>query len=108
LPGSVALNKSTSEVDITLTYKVTFNFVNVTNDISCKAYDGENAERQLCSNSTTHNSPNHTIQKSPNPTTQNNPNPTTHNITPKPGKLGSSEDGNPCDKGKNAYYARSY
>ena len=74
LPGNVALNKSTSEVDMTFTYGVKFNFVSVTNDISCKAYDGENVEPHPCSNSTT----------------QNSTNPTTQKITPKPGKLRGS------------------
>jgi hypothetical protein len=148
LLGSVALSKSTFEVDITLTSN-NVKIVNVTNDVSCKVYDGENAEPQPCPNSTTQNSPNPstqnspnpkiqnspnsttqnnsnpttrnhpnpttqnepnpTTQNTPNPTTQNTPNPTTQHITPKPGKLlGSSEDANPRDKGKNSYYAPAY
>jgi hypothetical protein len=84
LPGSVALKKSTSTHKITLidSNQVTFD---VTNDISCNGYDGENPERQRCQNST-------------------------QNTTPKTGKqqAGSSEDGNPRDQGKNAYYSRVY
>ena len=83
LPGCVVAENRTSEVKITLTYVV--KSLNVTNDISCKAYDGENAERQQY------------------------PSPTSQNIIQKPGKQqGLSEDGNPRDKGKNAYYARAY
>jgi hypothetical protein len=66
--------------------------VALTNDISCKAYDGENTERQLRSS----------------PAPQLNPKPKTQNITSKHGtQLGLSEDGNPPDKGKNAYYGRA-
>ena len=92
LPGSVALKNNTSADQITLiNNKVTF--INLTNDISCKAYLGQNTGSQLC----------------PNPTTQNSSNPITQNITPKHGKLlRSSKDGNPRDKGKNTHYARAY
>jgi hypothetical protein len=88
--GSVALQNNTSTNQITLiNNKVTF--INLTNDISCKAYHRQNTGSQLC----------------PNPTTQKSSNPITQNITPKHEKLlGSSEDGNPSDKGKNTYYAR--
>ena len=83
LPGSVALNKSTSTHKITLIKGDKETFVTLTNDILCKGYDGENPERQQC------------------------PNSTTQNTTPKTGKqqAGSTEDGNPRDQGKNAYYA---
>ena len=85
LPGSVALNKSTSTHQITLIKGNKETFVTLTNDISCKAYDGENAGRQQC------------------------PNLTTQNFTPSHGnQRGSSEDGNPRNKSKNAYYAREY
>jgi hypothetical protein len=91
LPGNVAFKKSTS-VPITL-INTKVMIVTHTNDISCKAYDGENTERQLRSS----------------PTTQQSPKPKAQNITSKHGtQLGSSEDGNPRDKGKNAYYARAY
>jgi hypothetical protein len=86
LPGSLALKKSTSTHKIILIGGNLVTFVNVTNDISCKGYDGENPERQRC------------------------PNSTTQNTTPKTGKqqAGSSVDGNPRDQGKNAYYSRVY
>jgi hypothetical protein len=74
----VALKNNTSINEITLINNKV-KFINLTSDISCKAYDGKNAEPQLC----------------PNPTTQNTRNPTiaTQNITLKTGKLqGSSED----------------
>ena len=86
LPGSVVLKKSTSTHKITLIKGDKETFVTLTNDILCKSYDGENPERQRC------------------------PNSTTQNTTPKTGKqqAGSSEDGNPRDQGKNAYYSRVY
>ncbi|CAB4000829.1 Hypothetical predicted protein [Paramuricea clavata] len=69
LPGSVALKNKTSTNQITLiNNKVTF--VNLTSDISCKAFNGKNAEPELC----------------PKPTSQNSPNPTTQNITSGAGK----------------------
>ena len=78
LPGSVALKNNTSINQITLINNKV-KFVNLTSDISCKAYDGKNGEPQLC----------------PNPTTQNTRNPTiaAQNIILKTEKLqGSSED----------------
>jgi hypothetical protein len=91
LPGSVALDTSTSNVKITFINN-NVKSVALTNDISCKAYDGENTERQLRSS----------------PAPQLNPKPKTQNITSKHGtQLGLSEDGNPPDKGKNAYYGRA-
>jgi hypothetical protein len=84
LPGSVALKKNTSKVRVTLINNKVKS-VTLTNDASCKAYDGENAGRQQC------------------------PNLTTQNFTPSHGnQRGSSEDGNPRNKSKNAYYAREY
>jgi hypothetical protein len=73
----VALKNNTSINEITLINNKV-KFVNLTSDISCKAYDGKNAEPQLC----------------PNPTTQNTRNSiATQNITQKTEKLqGSSED----------------
>ena len=80
LPGSVALKTNTFDVEINVIGD-NVKFVTLTNDILCKAYDGP----QQCSN------------------------PTTQNITPKHERpQESSEDGNPRDKGKNAYYARAY
>ena len=78
LPGCVVVKNSTSKVEITEISNAMKN-VTLTNDISCKAYDGENTERQL------HSSP------------------TTQDITPKPQKHPGSSD-----KGKNTYYARAY
>ncbi|CAB3979531.1 Hypothetical predicted protein [Paramuricea clavata] len=51
-PGSVALKNNTSTVPVTLINNKV-KFVNLTSDISCKAYDGKNAEPQLCSKPTT-------------------------------------------------------
>ena len=108
LPGSVAIENRTSKVKVTkLSGGVMF--VTLTNDILCKAYDGENTKRQLHSSPTTQDNPKPTTQNSPNTTTQNSPKTTTQNTTPKTGEQqGSLEGGNPRDKGKNAYYARAY
>jgi hypothetical protein len=104
----VAIENRTSKVKVTkLSGGVMF--VTLTNDILCKAYDGENTKRQLHSSPTTQDNPKPTTQNSPNTTTQNSPKTTTQNTTPKTGEQqGSLEGGNPRDKGKNAYYARAY
>ncbi|CAB4013038.1 Hypothetical predicted protein [Paramuricea clavata] len=81
LPGCVVVKHSRSEVVITYTYAG--KFLNVTNDISCKAYDGENAEGQQPSS----------------PTTQDKLS-NTENLQ------GSSEDANPHDKGIMHEYIR--
>ncbi|CAB3990359.1 Hypothetical predicted protein, partial [Paramuricea clavata] len=83
LPGSVLKNNTSTDQITLINNKV--KFVNLTSDISCKAFNGKNAEPQLC------------------------PNSTTQNITLKAGKQQqSSADGNPRDKGQNAYYRRAY
>jgi hypothetical protein len=111
LPGSLLKNNTSTDQITLINNKV--KFVNLTSDISCKAFNGKNAEPQLC--------PNHTRQINiipkaqlcsqlcPNPISQNSPNHTTQNITPKAGKQQQfSEDRNPRDKGQNAYYGRVY
>jgi hypothetical protein len=120
----VALNTSTFKGPVTFQSNKE-ETVNFTNDISCKAYDGENAVPRQCPNTTTQNSPNTTTQNNPNTTTQNSPNTTTQNSlntttrnspntttqnNPLPAEKleGSTEDGNPRDKGENTCYARAY
>jgi hypothetical protein len=136
----VALNTSTFKGPVTFQSNKE-ETVNFTNDISCKAYDGENAVPRQCPNTTTQNSPNTTTQNNPNTTTQNSPNTTTQNNpntttqnspntttqnslntttrnspntttqnNPLPAEKleGSTEDGNPRDKGENTCYARAY
>ncbi|CAB3980131.1 Hypothetical predicted protein [Paramuricea clavata] len=89
LPGSVAIEKNTSKVQITLTSN-NEKSVTLINDISCKAYDGENAGRRQCLNPTT--------QHSPSPTTQNRRNSTTQNSPKTAGLTGDSGDGNQRDQ----------